>query len=121
MYFLIHLNSLNSHKVKLHMFKSPVRRSDWLATVTSAPVLRHATSGRKVSRAGRGATQKLEESTNRRRGQSQHRPTIGRVTCQIQSGGRVLSGCRIVVISVWLQSRHRSVGRLFAARALWEY
>lgn len=63
----IRLNGVNSHKDKLCVFKSPVLRSDWLTGLrTRAPMLRHSTSGSKVSRAGWGRNAKLEELTNQR-------------------------------------------------------
>lgn len=56
------------------MFKSPVLRSDWLERVTGwagTLMYRHSTSGRKVSRAGRGAIQYIERLNQSERTRSQ--------------------------------------------------
>lgn len=104
------------------MFKSPVLRSDWLDRVAGwAGTLmhRHSTSGRKVSRAGRGATQYNERVNQSERTRSQHqlRDWLERLS-KWRAGGRgvVWTAARVLWFSVRRQSCHSSEGRLFSAR-----
>lgn len=104
------------------MFKSPVLRSDWLARITGALMFCHSTSGRKVSRAGRGRSAKprpLSQSERTRSGLS--RCDWMKCLSNCGAGGVAGAACRSVVISVWLRCCHSSEGRLFAAPALWDY